>query len=83
LFLVNHLTGIVRSKGYGFVRFGEEGERARSMTKMNGIYCVLLDLCESVHPHQGSLQGFNNSIPEEVCWDSLSAAYNFMFVLFG
>lgn len=28
-----------RSKGYGFVRFGEEGERARAMTEMNGVYC--------------------------------------------
>lgn len=28
-----------RSKGYGFVRFGEETERARAMTEMNGVYC--------------------------------------------
>nr|ACN40970.1 unknown [Picea sitchensis] len=28
-----------RSKGYGFVRFGEESERARAMTEMNGVYC--------------------------------------------
>nr|POE99086.1 polyadenylate-binding protein rbp45 [Quercus suber] len=28
-----------RSKGYGFVRFGDEGEQLRSMTEMNGQYC--------------------------------------------
>ncbi|KAI4298441.1 hypothetical protein L6164_032000 [Bauhinia variegata] len=28
-----------RSKGYGFVRFGDENERTKAMTEMNGIYC--------------------------------------------
>ncbi|XP_012436200.1 polyadenylate-binding protein RBP47B isoform X1 [Gossypium raimondii] len=28
-----------RSKGYGFVRFGDENERSRAMTEMNGVYC--------------------------------------------
>ncbi|XP_022986538.1 polyadenylate-binding protein RBP47-like [Cucurbita maxima] len=28
-----------RSKGYGFVRFGDESERTRAVTEMNGIYC--------------------------------------------
>ncbi|XVF03887.1 hypothetical protein REPUB_Repub05bG0031900 [Reevesia pubescens] len=28
-----------RSKGYGFVRFGDENEQIRAMTEMNGIYC--------------------------------------------
>ncbi|RVW61126.1 Polyadenylate-binding protein RBP47 [Vitis vinifera] len=28
-----------RSKGYGFVRFGDENERSRAMNEMNGIYC--------------------------------------------
>lgn len=28
-----------RSKGYGFVRFGDEGEQLRAMTEMNGHYC--------------------------------------------
>ncbi len=31
------ITG--RSKGYGFVRFGDEAERNRAMTEMNGVYC--------------------------------------------
>lgn len=28
-----------RSKGYGFVRFGDENERSRAITEMNGAYC--------------------------------------------
>lgn len=28
-----------RSKGYGFVRFGDENEKTRAMTDMNGVYC--------------------------------------------
>lgn len=28
-----------RPKGYGFVRFGDENERSRAMTEMNGVYC--------------------------------------------
>uniref|UniRef100_A0A6N2MKC1 Uroporphyrinogen-III synthase n=1 Tax=Salix viminalis TaxID=40686 RepID=A0A6N2MKC1_SALVM len=28
-----------RSKGYGFVRFGDDGERTQAMTEMNGVYC--------------------------------------------
>ncbi|XP_010276064.1 PREDICTED: polyadenylate-binding protein RBP45 isoform X1 [Nelumbo nucifera] len=28
-----------RSKGYGFVRFGDESEQIRAMTEMNGMFC--------------------------------------------
>ncbi|KAJ4975507.1 hypothetical protein NE237_000613 [Protea cynaroides] len=28
-----------RSKGYGFVRFGDESEQLRAMTEMNGMFC--------------------------------------------
>ncbi|XP_074330508.1 polyadenylate-binding protein RBP47-like isoform X2 [Apium graveolens] len=28
-----------RPKGYGFVRFGDENEKSRAMTEMNGQYC--------------------------------------------
>ncbi|MBA0659158.1 hypothetical protein Goklo_011316 [Gossypium klotzschianum] len=28
-----------RSKGYGFVRFGDDTERSLAMTEMNGVYC--------------------------------------------
>ena len=29
-----------RSKGYGFVRFGDDSERSQAMTEMNGVYCL-------------------------------------------
>ncbi|KAJ7570721.1 hypothetical protein O6H91_01G132900 [Diphasiastrum complanatum] len=35
--VIDTLTG--GSKGYGFVRFGDELERIRAMTEMNGVYC--------------------------------------------
>ncbi|KAJ0077050.1 hypothetical protein Patl1_36183 [Pistacia atlantica] len=35
--IIDSNTG--RSKGYGFVRFGDENERSRAMTEMNGVYC--------------------------------------------
>ncbi|KAG9138585.1 hypothetical protein Leryth_012931 [Lithospermum erythrorhizon] len=28
-----------RSKGYGFVRFGDDSERTQAMNEMNGVYC--------------------------------------------
>ncbi|KAI4308020.1 hypothetical protein L6164_031139 [Bauhinia variegata] len=28
-----------RSKGFGFVRFGDESEQVRAMSEMNGLYC--------------------------------------------
>ncbi|GLJ18536.1 hypothetical protein SUGI_0329520 [Cryptomeria japonica] len=35
--VVDTTTG--RSKGYGFVKFGEENEKTRAMSEMNGAYC--------------------------------------------
>jgi RNA recognition motif-containing protein len=35
--ITDHTTG--RSKGYGFVRFGDESEQIRAMTEMNGMLC--------------------------------------------
>ncbi|XP_038705036.1 polyadenylate-binding protein RBP47-like [Tripterygium wilfordii] len=32
-------SGTGRSKGYGFVRFGDDNERTQAMTEMNGVYC--------------------------------------------
>ncbi|PKA50009.1 Polyadenylate-binding protein RBP47 [Apostasia shenzhenica] len=29
-----------RSKGYGFVRFGNDNEKTLAMTEMNGVYCL-------------------------------------------
>ncbi|XP_021294045.1 polyadenylate-binding protein RBP45B-like [Herrania umbratica] len=35
--VIDRLTG--RTKGYGFVRFGDEAEHNRAMTEMNGVFC--------------------------------------------
>ncbi|CAK9150252.1 unnamed protein product, partial [Ilex paraguariensis] len=35
--VIDRTTG--RSKGYGFVRFGDESEQMRAMTEMNGVFC--------------------------------------------
>ncbi|KAJ0983137.1 hypothetical protein J5N97_011392 [Dioscorea zingiberensis] len=35
--VIDRITG--RSKGYGFVRFGDLNEQTRAMTEMNGMYC--------------------------------------------
>ncbi|PSR96286.1 Polyadenylate-binding protein, partial [Actinidia chinensis var. chinensis] len=35
--VTDRLTG--RTKGYGFVRFGDESEQLRAMTEMNGVIC--------------------------------------------
>ncbi|XP_022870043.1 polyadenylate-binding protein RBP45-like isoform X4 [Olea europaea var. sylvestris] len=35
--VTDRLTG--RTKGYGFVRFADEGEQLRAMTEMNGSFC--------------------------------------------
>ncbi|RWW79437.1 hypothetical protein BHE74_00012281 [Ensete ventricosum] len=35
--VTDRLTG--RSKGYGFVNFGDLNEQTRAMTEMNGVYC--------------------------------------------
>ncbi|KAG8364272.1 hypothetical protein BUALT_Bualt19G0111000 [Buddleja alternifolia] len=32
-------TNTGRTKGYGFVRFGDENEKTRAMTEMNGVFC--------------------------------------------
>ncbi|KMS96745.1 hypothetical protein BVRB_8g200490 [Beta vulgaris subsp. vulgaris] len=36
--VIDRLTS--RSKGYGFVRFGDESEQARAMSEMNGMMCL-------------------------------------------
>jgi RNA recognition motif-containing protein len=35
--VMDTITG--RSKGYGFIRFGDENEKTRAMSEMNGVYC--------------------------------------------
>ncbi|KAI4339849.1 hypothetical protein MLD38_024744 [Melastoma candidum] len=54
-----------RSKGYGFVRFGDDSERSQAMTEMNGAYCLSRPMRigaatprkTSLYPQQYSPQG--------------------------
>lgn len=49
-----------RSKGYGFVRFGDETERTRAMTEMNGIYCSSRPMrISAATPKKGLTQQLN------------------------
>ncbi|KAL0392030.1 UNVERIFIED_CONTAM: Polyadenylate-binding protein RBP47C' [Sesamum radiatum] len=59
-----------RSKGYGFVRFGDDNERSQAMTEMNGVYCSSRPMRigaatprkSSGYQQQYSSQGIDNSI---------------------
>lgn len=49
-----------RSKGYGFVRFGDENERTRAMTEMNGVYCSSRPMrINTATPKKALLQQYN------------------------
>ncbi|KAH7433551.1 hypothetical protein KP509_07G074700 [Ceratopteris richardii] len=47
-----------RSRGYGFVRFGDENERTRAMSEMNGVYC-------SSRPMRISVATTKKSLPQQ------------------
>ncbi|CAN8276991.1 unnamed protein product [Cochlearia groenlandica] len=57
-----------RSKGYGFVRFGDEGERSKAMSEMNGVMCCdkAMRIChatprkQSGYYHHHYQQGLSN-----------------------
>ncbi|CAK9195246.1 unnamed protein product [Sphagnum troendelagicum] len=55
------ITG--RSKGYGFVRFGDEAERNRAMTEMNGVYCSSRPMRISAATPKKALGPTQQSIP--------------------
>ena len=57
-----------RSKGYGFVRFGDDGERTQAMAEMNGVYCSTRPMRigpatprKSLGYQQGNCQGTNST----------------------
>ncbi|XP_023537623.1 polyadenylate-binding protein RBP47-like [Cucurbita pepo subsp. pepo] len=57
------------SKGYGFVRFGDDNERSQAMTDMNGVYCSSRPMRigaatpkkSSGYQHQYSSQGYGSN----------------------
>ncbi|KAG5613147.1 hypothetical protein H5410_024428 [Solanum commersonii] len=63
-----------RSKGYGFVRFGDDNERSSAMNEMNGVYCSSRPMRigaatprkSSGYPQQYSSQGgYSNGGPAQ------------------
>lgn len=64
-----------RSKGYGFVRFGDDNERAKAMTEMNGIYCSSRPMrigAATPRKSTGYQQQFSSqSIDYSTCFDNL------------
>ena len=78
-----------RSKGYGFVRFGDESERSRALTEMNGAYCSNRQMRVGVatpkravanhHPSQGDILGC--SLLFGFCFHACSNALNKAFEL--
>ncbi len=59
------ITG--RSKGYGFVRFGDEAERNRAMTEMNGVYCSSRPMRISAATPKKALGPTQQSNPSGMC----------------
>lgn len=68
-----------RSKGYGFVRFGDESEQIRAMSEMNGALCstraMRIGPAATKKPVGGSQQyqkGMSSSCSEDtiLCWCS-------------
>uniref|UniRef100_A0A5B6ZDD4 Putative polyadenylate-binding protein RBP45-like n=1 Tax=Davidia involucrata TaxID=16924 RepID=A0A5B6ZDD4_DAVIN len=53
--VTDRITG--RSKGYGFVRFGDESEQTRAMTEMNGVPCS-----QNSQGNQGEIDPNNTTI---------------------
>ncbi|XP_020578894.1 polyadenylate-binding protein RBP47-like [Phalaenopsis equestris] len=51
-----------RSKGYGFVRFGDDNEKTLAMTEMNGVYCSSRPMrIGAATPRKSSAFGSNGS----------------------
>lgn len=62
-----------RSKGYGFVRFGDENERTRAMTEMNGAYC-------SSRPMRIGVATPKKTSPQPQQYSSQGATYKLFYI---
>ena len=56
-----------RSKGYGFVRFGDDYEKALAMTEMNGIYCSSrpMRICAATPRKLSGGSGYNGASAQD------------------
>ncbi|KAG8389993.1 hypothetical protein BUALT_Bualt01G0037100 [Buddleja alternifolia] len=63
-----------RSKGYGFIRFGDDSERSQAMTEMNGVYCLSRPMrigaatprkSSGYQQHYSSQGGYSNGVSSQ------------------
>ncbi|KAM2366667.1 hypothetical protein TB2_005077 [Malus domestica] len=59
--VIDRLTG--RTKGYGFVKFGDESEQMRAMTEMNGVLCSTrpMRIGPAANKNAGGSQQYSNA----------------------
>lgn len=60
--VTDRVTG--RTKGYGFVRFGDEGEQLRAMTEMNGMLCSTRAMRIGPAANKQKMGGQTEGIPQ-------------------
>lgn len=60
--VIDRLTG--RTKGYGFVKFGDESEQMRAMTEMNGVLCSTrpMRIGPAANRNAGGSQQYSNGM---------------------
>ncbi|PKA52973.1 Polyadenylate-binding protein RBP47 [Apostasia shenzhenica] len=59
-----------RSKGYGFVRFGDDNEKTLAMTEMNGVFCSTRPMrIGAATPRKSSGFGYNGSFAQGFPYD--------------
>ncbi|GKV04682.1 hypothetical protein SLEP1_g16806 [Rubroshorea leprosula] len=79
-----------RSKGYGFVRFGDDNERTQAMTEMNGVVCLSRPMRigpATPRKSSGYQQGYSFCCPLSICSMLLTIVpeywyFKFVIILF-
>ncbi|URE44980.1 RNA-binding protein [Musa troglodytarum] len=70
-----------RSKGYGFVRFGDESEKKLAITEMNGVYCSTRPMRIGLATPRKSYGGFGqNGSPAAGSQSDVDSANTTVFV---
>lgn len=75
--ITDPITG--RSKGYGFVRFGNEGERDRSLNEMMGHYIASRPIRVSLATAKKNPGG----LQVRRCWDAFQLAFRLFYQWLG
>ncbi|MFS7945322.1 putative RNA recognition motif domain, nucleotide-binding alpha-beta plait domain superfamily [Helianthus anomalus] len=75
----NRLTG--RTKGYGFVKFGDESEQLRAMTEMNGRLCSTRPM--RIRPSANKKNMGSQQYPNSTCFCFYSLSQFRLLILFA